>query len=226
MEKEFIPYEQALALKELGFDEPCFGYWNIDPYLPNPTFNMVRPFDHEWCLPAPLKQQSFSWFREKYGLPSHIATYWQHDWNNYSYQYYFVQDKVEWNGIEHYKTYEEAELECLKKLIEIVKRNNIMKEEPKYPIGGYAPGYYGCTCVTCKTEFMGDKRAVQCEPCAISMTKEEPKKETLEEITEQIQNECHSFIESVPNVNYQDATNVFIFMKLAELTLKLKNYEK
>ena len=24
MIKEFIPYQQALALKELGFDEPCF----------------------------------------------------------------------------------------------------------------------------------------------------------------------------------------------------------
>ena len=51
------------------------------------------------------------------------------------------------------------------------------------------------------------------------------KQETLEEITEQIQNECHSFVESVPNVNYQDATNTFLFMKLAELTLKLKKYE-
>ena len=45
-----------------------------------------------------------------------------------------------------------------------------MKEELKqYPIGGYAPGYYSCTCVTCKTEFMGHKRAVRCEPCAIEM---------------------------------------------------------
>ena len=51
------------------------------------------------------------------------------------------------------------------------------------------------------------------------------KQETLEEITEQIQNECHSFVESVPNVTYQDATNTFLFMKLAELTLKLKKYE-
>jgi hypothetical protein len=55
---------------------------------------------------------------------------------------------------------------------------------------------------------------------------EEPKQETLQEITEQIQNECHSFIESVPNVSYQDATNTFLFMKLAELTLKLKKHEK
>ena len=27
MEKEFVKYEQALALKELGFDEPCFKLW-------------------------------------------------------------------------------------------------------------------------------------------------------------------------------------------------------
>ena len=55
--------------------------------------------------------------------------------------------------------------------------------------------------------------------------KEEPKQETLEKITKQIQNECHIFVESVTNVTYQDATNTFLFMKLAELTLKLKKYE-
>ena len=54
------------------------------------------------------------------------------------------------------------------------------KEELKYPIGGYAPGYYMCNCSTCKKQFQGDKRAVQCEPCAIEMIKEEPKQETLE----------------------------------------------
>jgi|694.fasta_scaffold98201_3 hypothetical protein len=52
------------------------------------------------------------------------------------------------------------------------------------------------------------------------------KQETLEDVTEQIQNECHKFVENVSYVTYQDATNTFIFMKLAELTLKLKNYEK
>ena len=24
--KDFVPYEETLELKELGFDEPCFGY--------------------------------------------------------------------------------------------------------------------------------------------------------------------------------------------------------
>lgn len=40
--------------------------------------------------------------------------------------------------------------------------------EKKYPIGGYAPGDYYCTCATCKTQFQGDKMAVQCEPCAVT----------------------------------------------------------
>jgi hypothetical protein len=28
-EKDFIPYEIALELKQLGFDESCFGYYDI-----------------------------------------------------------------------------------------------------------------------------------------------------------------------------------------------------
>ena len=32
MEKEFIPYEQALVLKELGFDKECFGYYHYKKY--------------------------------------------------------------------------------------------------------------------------------------------------------------------------------------------------
>jgi hypothetical protein len=39
--------------------------------------------------------------------------------------------------------------------------------EKKYPIGGYAPGNYECTCATCDKKFQGDKQAVQCEACAI-----------------------------------------------------------
>ena len=63
-------------------------------------------------------------------------------------------------------------------LLGLVRKYKIIipKEEVKqYPIGGYAPGFYSCTCLTCKTQFQGDKRACQCEPCAIEMTKEEPK---------------------------------------------------
>jgi hypothetical protein len=42
----------------------------------------------------------------------------------------------------------------------------------KYPIGGYAPGHYMSKCVSCEEEFMGDKYARQCEPCAINAVNE------------------------------------------------------
>lgn len=43
-----------------------------------------------------------------------------------------------------------------------------MQEEKKYPIGYYAPGNYQCKCCDCGGGFQGDKRAVQCEPCAVA----------------------------------------------------------
>lgn len=33
-------------------------------------------------------------------------------------------------------------------------------------IGLYAPGNYLCTCGICGEKFEGDKRAIQCKPCA------------------------------------------------------------
>ena len=115
MNKEFIPYEQALALKELGFDEPCFGYYSIDSLnLKTPTFNLEKPFEYEWCLPAPLYQQAFRWFREKHGL-RHFIEY------DYGYYIALIQPPLVYS---HGDTYEEAELACLKKLIELSTETN------------------------------------------------------------------------------------------------------
>ena len=45
--------------------------------------------------------------------------------------------------------------------------------EIKYPIGAFAPGHYTNKCMDCQVEFMGDKYAKQCEPCAINSTNEQ-----------------------------------------------------
>lgn len=42
----------------------------------------------------------------------------------------------------------------------------------KYPIGGYAPGYYINVCSSCDEKFTGDKYSTQCEPCAINAINE------------------------------------------------------
>jgi len=44
--------------------------------------------------------------------------------------------------------------------------------EKKYPIGGYAPGNYHNRCYTCERSFFGDKRAIQCEECAVNDLRE------------------------------------------------------
>ena len=117
-EKEFIPYKQALELKELGFDEPCFkGY--TEEYKTLISFsNTHTNLSVKNTLPtkpftAPLYQQAFRWFREKYGLDFGIGKIYNGTDN---YHYYI---NLEWQYFEG--NYEEAELACLIKLIEIVK---------------------------------------------------------------------------------------------------------
>jgi hypothetical protein len=132
MKNEFVPYAEALALKALGFNDSAFGYYNIDPQLKTPAFNLAKPFEHEWCLPAPLYQQVFRWFREKYNWQhsidptadqhSHQLGYNYWIWNSKSGEEHHTMPKNRPSGDWEYETYEEAELECLKKLIEIVKK--------------------------------------------------------------------------------------------------------
>jgi hypothetical protein len=108
--EEFIPYEQAQALKQLGFDEPCMGYRDGGGHL------MIKEMPH-CAISAPTFSQTFRWFREKYNLKFHIR---EDNWNNWCSVYILISDEHERVG--DYLTYEEAELECLKKLIQIIKK--------------------------------------------------------------------------------------------------------
>jgi hypothetical protein len=113
MNTEFVPYEQALALKELGFNEPCLGYY-IE--LRNPVEGLLKiGLDNDY-LQAPLCQQAFRWFRENHDLYINVTRY--NDEGEDKFLYYIDSGDVE----EEFSTYEEAELACLNKLIEIVKQ--------------------------------------------------------------------------------------------------------
>ena len=162
---EFVPYELALELKQLGFDEPCFGRYDgkgknkgkIWYEMPNRGQETIPVGD----VLAPLYQQAFRWFREKYDLHVQIRKenyFYKSIHNNY---FHFDISKGEQNDItgqedlysnlmdeceqdipgNHldneklnilifergfaFKTYEEAELDCLIKLIELVKEKII-----------------------------------------------------------------------------------------------------
>jgi hypothetical protein len=117
MKKEFIPYEQALALKELGFDEPCFGYFSYEELVIEGRY---KNSEHGRSISAPLYQQAFRWFREKYQL-LHSITEYNKDGSLitkiYQNKIVVFENMMNFDITE----YEEAELACLNKLIEITK---------------------------------------------------------------------------------------------------------
>ena len=77
MKELFIPYEQALALKELGFDEPCIARYNVPGDLittgcytdSHITHLIVEQSDIcESHVLTPLWQQAFRWLYQKLSI--------------------------------------------------------------------------------------------------------------------------------------------------------------
>ena len=129
MESLFCPYELALELKELGFDEISLFYYdtvyegNPLSHCPHLLLNsQLEGFENE-PISAPLWQQAFRFFREKYGLHYIICKNIQMD--GYGYREVTLIPYMEENENTIFKTYEEAEVECLVKLIKIAKKQNV-----------------------------------------------------------------------------------------------------
>lgn len=127
MEKEFIPYNEALALKELGFDEPCLDYFTngIQQNSWSISYNSDDKNRDFESISRPTFSQSFKFFREKYDLICKISSL-EFAKGGYVFEIHNISKSgLLYSTIKeftpHLNNYEEAELECLKKLIEIVK---------------------------------------------------------------------------------------------------------
>jgi hypothetical protein len=131
MEKEFVPHQESFELKELGFDEPCFGKyltsrqsdWKIYELILE--MGMNEEFEDnrniyllEKACSAPTFSQAFRFFREKRGLWQIILQNTDKDW---TYDILPIIGIIDYKLSDVFNTYEEAELACLRKLIEIVK---------------------------------------------------------------------------------------------------------
>jgi hypothetical protein len=127
MENEFVSYEIALALKELSFDKPCFGFyveknkWIPASYSKEGTeypsnSNLIL----DW-VSAPLYQQAFKFFRENYGLEHKILR------DSYGCRYQITNvtpttlEDIDCKGQYSNTSYDEADYNCIIRLIEEVK---------------------------------------------------------------------------------------------------------
>jgi hypothetical protein len=155
MNKDFAPYQPSFDMKELGFEEPCFGRYYYKESYPMLNSNsgeteLVFEFGQyikqtEITILAPTFSQCFRWFREKYSLVHEISWSKYKGGLNFDYDVFSLvlptddelgdeDDIASDKSMETYdslvdkdfrhnesNTYEEAELACLIKLIEIVK---------------------------------------------------------------------------------------------------------
>ena len=127
MKNEFVSYEIALALKELGFKEDCFAmYRKIRSKTDESNevslhffvkFNMIEDGDAK----AALYQQAFRFFREKYRLEGAIYRL-NFKWAS---QVFNIETSTYCFKHELFETYEEAEINSLQKMIETIKNKSL-----------------------------------------------------------------------------------------------------
>jgi hypothetical protein len=146
MNREFVSYEIAVGVRELGFNEPCFTTYDLECKLRNPfdyaksEYDLHLPYIEDtkgWIrnsdltienfngpahlymqfVTAPTFSQAFRWFREKHDLHNGIYPYY----DEYEFQIkdFRLPTNTPING--GLMNYEKAEQACVIKLIEIVK---------------------------------------------------------------------------------------------------------
>jgi hypothetical protein len=140
MENIFVPYKESLELKELGFNDGCLAVYrrgslygsgtSVNRYYEDGHWQLEKNSDYggaikSWVA-APTFSQVFTFFREKYKLHVYIDFY-------HSENYFYKIKSQDGRSIGNTgdiilqgspvftRTYEESELECLRKLIEIIK---------------------------------------------------------------------------------------------------------
>lgn len=131
LKAQFVPYEDAIMLKNLGFDELCFGYYvtvdeeSADLYLGQ----------HPTRLKAPTYQQACDWIEKTFdlycpGITRNLFT----PTNTYSYCYNNLYHKEDIVLIgDRHKSREGAQLEMLRKLLSLALRKSLgIEPKPLY----------------------------------------------------------------------------------------------
>jgi len=120
MEKEFVPYTESLALKEIGFDEECLGYYF------NKQLSFGAKTSYGEVVEAPLYQQAFDWFEKTHSIfvqrmiDTNVNEIMDITYTIKSWKFPPIEIKFE-NSYDCFDK-NKSELACLKELIELVKQ--------------------------------------------------------------------------------------------------------
>lgn len=140
IEVEFIPYEQALELESLGYILgsfiKCYGRTDKKLYWTEFEVDIESPSAYHKFIPAYTYRQALKWLRDEHKLMGFILPMTDDEKFNDKKMTEFITGEYFWairslKGIlddsldcpegELYGSHEEAELACIKKIIEVIK---------------------------------------------------------------------------------------------------------
>jgi hypothetical protein len=119
---EFVPFWESLELQKLGYNRPCIAWYyypddlRIFGQIPNDDFfanTENRPL-------APTWKQAFTWIRETYGYEVSIGKI-RRDRFQYEIFLRYTDDHEHHTIGSYFDSYDEAEVNCLRTLIEIIQ---------------------------------------------------------------------------------------------------------
>src|SRR5574337_1380245 len=99
MNELFLSYNLSLLMKEIGFDEPCFNYydndnedikdknfylnkWGCPLGITTSQLRSNKGFDE--CIAAPLYDQVIQWFIDKHGIE--IVSFYNPSYNAFTFR--------------------------------------------------------------------------------------------------------------------------------------------
>lgn len=139
MNKDFIPYNLALRLKKLGFDNvPCLAVWYDVPELSDDEYEFFDFHNHFTTsahhetqyyaqkgykdgILAPTFSQAFRWFDYSTDWSGFIVPSKEEGYFDWWIQNYVDPNYLSVQSDEYYTAREDAELACLEKLVELAE---------------------------------------------------------------------------------------------------------
>ncbi len=132
MNNEFIPYKLTRILIELGYNYDAICYHRADmkrkPIISKSTAVRLGSVHTYLIYPSILFQQAFRFFREEHNLYHKINLHDPDFDETWRFKIDYIGGEIAYihksNSGTYFKTYEDAELACVKKLIEIVNKKS------------------------------------------------------------------------------------------------------
>ena len=118
MTQEFVTNELAVKLKEIGFDEPCFAFYEKNTHFMLVGSNKISniALEKSEACAAPTYSQVLRWFRQRHNVNAQLTTTYGH-WDLYIPSSPLNETPIR-VGNDHW-SYEDAEQRLVKELISL-----------------------------------------------------------------------------------------------------------